>query len=168
MVNFNSSNLINDWNYIRPNFISFKLLKLYLDNCCYNRPFDNQKSIKIRLETEAKLYIQENIKSGEYLMVWSYILDLENSANPFEERKAAIDTWKSLASDDVNENDEIKLLAKNILEQKIKSKDALHISCAVFAKCDYFLTTDNEIIKRMKTFEKIKVLNPVDFVATET
>jgi hypothetical protein len=30
-------------------------LKIYLDNCCYNRPFDNQLQMKIRLETEAKL-----------------------------------------------------------------------------------------------------------------
>jgi hypothetical protein len=72
-------------------------MKLYLDNCCYNRPFDNQKFIKIKLETEAKLFIQEKIKSGEYNIVWSYILDFENSVNPFEERKETIKYWKSIA-----------------------------------------------------------------------
>ena len=29
-------------------------MKLYLDNCCFNRPFDDQSQLRIRLETEAK------------------------------------------------------------------------------------------------------------------
>jgi len=33
-------------------------LKVYLDNCCFNRPFDNQNQVRIRIETEAKLFIQ--------------------------------------------------------------------------------------------------------------
>jgi hypothetical protein len=32
--------------------------KKYLDNCAYNRPFDDQTQVKIALETEAKRYIQ--------------------------------------------------------------------------------------------------------------
>jgi len=41
-----------------------KIDKVYLDNCCFNRPYDEQANISIRLETEAKLYIQEEIKKG--------------------------------------------------------------------------------------------------------
>ena len=33
-------------------------MRVYLDNCCYNRPFDEQDQLSVRLETEAKLYIQ--------------------------------------------------------------------------------------------------------------
>ena len=66
-------------------------MKIYLDNCCLNRPFDNQLDIKIRLETEAKLYIQYLIKKKKLQIVWSYILDFENSKNPFEERKQQIE-----------------------------------------------------------------------------
>lgn len=53
-------------------------MKIYLDNCCYNRPFDDQSQLKIHLETQAKLYIQAKIKEGVYDLVWSYILDYEN------------------------------------------------------------------------------------------
>ena len=53
-------------------------MKIYLDNCCYNRPFDDQSQMKIHLETQAKLYIQAKIKEGIYDLVWSYILDYEN------------------------------------------------------------------------------------------
>ena len=31
---------------------------VYLDNCCYNRPFDEQTQLRVRLETEAKLRVQ--------------------------------------------------------------------------------------------------------------
>ncbi len=40
------------------------MLKIYLDNCCYNRPFDIQEQDLIRLETQAKLAIQRKIKEG--------------------------------------------------------------------------------------------------------
>jgi len=32
--------------------------RIYLDNCCYNRPYDNQSLKAISLEAEAKLYVQ--------------------------------------------------------------------------------------------------------------
>jgi hypothetical protein len=39
-------------------------MRIYLDNCCFNRPFDNQTQLKIHLETEAKLFIQQEIING--------------------------------------------------------------------------------------------------------
>lgn len=35
-------------------------MRVYLDNCCYNRPFDDQRQVRVRLETEAKLRIQRD------------------------------------------------------------------------------------------------------------
>jgi len=32
--------------------------RIYLDNCCFNRPYDDQKQLRIYLETQAKLHIQ--------------------------------------------------------------------------------------------------------------
>ncbi len=42
--------------------------RIYLDNCSLNRPFDNQEQMKIRLETEAKLYIQYFITTDKQLL----------------------------------------------------------------------------------------------------
>ena len=56
-------------------------MRLYLDNCCFNRPYDSQSSIKVNLETRAKLHIQEEIKKGKYELVTSYMLEFENSQN---------------------------------------------------------------------------------------
>jgi len=46
----------------------------------------------------------------------------------------------------------------------IKSKDALHIACAIVSKCDFFLTTDDIILKKMKNYNKIGILNPINFI----
>jgi hypothetical protein len=60
---------------------------LYLDNCCLNRPFDDQSQLKIWLETQSKLYIQQDILIGKYDLAWSYVLDYEIGLSPFEERR---------------------------------------------------------------------------------
>ncbi len=62
-------------------------MKIYLDNCCYNRPYDDQTQIRISLETQAKLYIQDLVKNKKLDLVTSYILWYENSENPFIMRK---------------------------------------------------------------------------------
>ena len=137
---------------------------IYLDNCCFNRPFDDRLQINIRLETEAKLVIQDGIKSGDYALAWSYILDYENSENPFPERKETIVSWRTFASTDTDESDSILEIAEKFHRMGIKAKDALHIACAVIQECDYFITTDRFLIKKLIKFEKIKVVNPLDFV----
>nr|VFJ54444.1 MAG: hypothetical protein BECKFW1821A_GA0114235_104731 [Candidatus Kentron sp. FW] len=62
-------------------------MKIYLDNCCFNRPYDDQSDFRVRLEAEAKLKIQEEIRNRSFRLVWSYLLDYENSKNPFKERR---------------------------------------------------------------------------------
>jgi hypothetical protein len=84
-------------------------LKLYLDNCCFNRPFDDQSQLLVRLETEAKLFIQEGIKNGTFELVWSCILDYENDANPFPMQKRRIRSWKSFAAQDIEISDNVIL-----------------------------------------------------------
>ena len=40
-------------------------MRVYLDNCCYNRPYDDQSQLTISLETQAKLQIQKMIKNDD-------------------------------------------------------------------------------------------------------
>jgi hypothetical protein len=40
-------------------------MKLYLDNCCYNRPYDDQTQERIHLEGEAVLVIINKYKQNE-------------------------------------------------------------------------------------------------------
>jgi hypothetical protein len=43
--------------------------------------------INHKLASEAKMKIQDEIQAGRLGLVWSYILEAENKANPFEEKK---------------------------------------------------------------------------------
>ena len=141
-------------------------MKIYLDNCSFNRPFDDQVQLKIRLETEAKLYIQSKILSGDIFLVWSYILEYENNYNPFPERKEIIEEWKKIANEIILESADIMVNARLLVSMGLKSKDALHVACAIEAGCDFFITTDTGIIKKLINFERIRVINPVQFITS--
>ena len=139
-------------------------MRIYMDNCCFNRPFDDQSDIRIRLETEAKLYIQEKIINREIELAWSYIIDYENLFNPFEERRNTIDKWKSHAIIDIVETGDIINNAGLIRKFGVKNKDALHVACAIEAGCNYFLSTDDSLLQKLSGLDKIKVLNPISFL----
>ena len=44
-------------------------MRIYMDLCCFNRPYDSQAQARIRIETEAKIIIQQKIKDGECELV---------------------------------------------------------------------------------------------------
>ncbi len=140
-------------------------MKVYLDNCCFNRPYDDQSQLRISLETQAKLYVQDLIKSGKLNLVSSYMLWYENSQNPYEIRKKAIseflqkNTSEYIGADNL---DSIKSKAEDIMKKGIKPKDARHVASALLASCDYFLTTDDRLLKYQTT--EMKLMNPIDFI----
>jgi hypothetical protein len=65
-------------------------MKIYLDNCAYNRPFDDQSQIRISLEVQAKLHIQRLIIDKKLELVYSYLSVYENSENPNLEHRNSI------------------------------------------------------------------------------
>ncbi len=140
-------------------------MKIYLDNCCYNRPFDDQTQLKIQLETLAKLQIQKDIRDGKYDLVWSYVLDYENSLNPFEEKRLSIEPWRNIAKTNITETEEILDFAEKLRRSGIKTYDALHISCAVYAGCEFFLTTDRKLLNH--SVDRIMIEDPVRFISEQ-
>ena len=133
-----------------------------MDNCAYNRPFDDQRDIIIHLETEAKLTIQQMIKDNEIKLIWSDVLDYENNDNPFEERREKISEWGTLASGQVMMSDAVIEKAKEYMNVGLRQKDAAHIACAVCGKGDYFITVDRKILN--KPIKDITVIDPIDFL----
>jgi predicted nucleic acid-binding protein len=120
--------------------------------------------MRVRLETEAKLRIQERVGTGEIELAWSYILDYENAANPFEERRAAVALWRTISVADVVENPELLETAKALAALGIPSKDALHVACAIEAGCDYFVTTDDILLRKLSGYTRILAVDPTAFV----
>ena len=140
-------------------------MRIYLDNCCYNRPYDDQTQIRISLETQAKLYIQEMIKNNDIELVTSYVLEFENSNNRFRQKKETIQKFM----DDnesfyvgVEKSYKVNTIANDIQQTGVKEKDACHIACAMLAECDYFISTDDRLLKYQTN--KIKLVTPEEFI----
>jgi len=140
-----------------------RMLKIYMDNCCYNRPYDDQTQLKVSLQTQAKLQIQKEALIGECELVWSYLLDFENSANPYEFKRNAIQEWEHVAKEMVVENEEIIELSNQLKSHGLKTKDALHVACAIYAKADYFITTDDKVLN--KNIGLIDIISPIDYIS---
>ena len=75
-------------------------IRIYLDNCCYNRPFDDQSQLLVSMEAQSKMFIQSMIKKGVFELTTSYMLRYENSRNPYDMRKENIsrfiDTYETV------------------------------------------------------------------------
>jgi predicted nucleic acid-binding protein len=140
------------------------MLKIYLDNCCYNRPLDVQDQELIRIETQAKLAIQRKIKAGEYNLVWSFMSDSENDENPSEDKREAIEPWRWTAGEYCSASDEILSKSREYMKIGMRHKDAVHLACAVESKCDYIITTDRKFFNKNKYVTEIEIVNPVTFI----
>lgn len=139
-------------------------MRIYLDMSVYNRPFDNQSQPRIMMETVAFTIIFQMIEEGNIDLISSWVLEFENSRNPFIIRKTIITYQLGFASYIQKVNESIKKRA-NYLKKKcrLESIDALHLACAEAAGADHFLTCDDDIIKKYKS-RKITVSNPVEFI----
>ena len=140
-------------------------MKIYLDNCCYNRPFDDQTQMRVFLEAQAKIYIQTLVVDKKIELVYSYMSIFENSDNPNKKHFKIISDFFKNATQFVSDTEmqRVEEIAKSVAKQNIKNKDALHIASAILAGCEYFITTDDIILKRYKG-DKITICSPIEFL----
>lgn len=140
-------------------------MRIYLDSCCFNRPYDNQSNQHVSMETRAIQLIQNEIRTGNIELATSYISRYENDKSPFLVKKTYIEDFiQKYSTVYVTNEREVDMvsIAKNIIDIGIKQYDAYHVACAILAKCDYFLSTDKRLL-RYKTHD-MYLLNPVDFL----
>ena len=141
--------------------------KIYLDCCCFNRPYDKQKQLRISLETQAKVDIQHRIANDDLYLVVSTMLFLENSRNKNHEARSYIDHFM-LGHGSVlviSDTQKVKDIRDEIMLTGIKSADATHLASAIYSHCDYFITTDDRLLKYRT--DDIEVINPVQFITED-
>lgn len=143
-------------------------MRVYLDMCCFNRPYDDQSQLKVAMEAQSKLHIQNQIREGKLDLIGSYTLDYEVSRNPYEMRRQSIvqfihDNMRGYVG--AERSDTIKQIADKIMQTGVKEKDAYHVASAIYAGCDYFILTDRRLLKYKS--DRIRLVTPIEFV-TET
>jgi predicted nucleic acid-binding protein len=140
-------------------------MKLYLDVCSLNRPFDDQSQTRVRLEAEAVLSILELAQSDEIEILGSDIIDDELSQMPDSERREKVELLLALASSQLALTLAIEQRATELQKWNIAQLDALHLAAAESARADYFLTTDDDLLRRAKRAGvKVKVENPAKWL----
>jgi predicted nucleic acid-binding protein len=70
--------------------------------------------------------------------------------------------WKKIAKVHCVENEKIIKYAEKLIDLNIRTKDALHIACSVYANSDYLITTDKQLFNL--ELDDIKIINPLTFL----
>ena len=109
-------------------------MKIYLDLCIYNRPFDDQGQPRIAIETMEFLFLLEKTIRKEIRIVNSFTLEYENSKNPMVDRREKIRDLLRIASEYVRYSERLGNRAMEIEKMGFMAMDALHIACAETGK----------------------------------
>ena len=142
------------------------MLKLYLDNCCYSRPFDDLTQEKIYLEASAIETIFRKHVNKEVEIYKSMAIDFEISKINYDNKRRQVeDLYDAMELIEINYSQDIKRRALELKKYNIKDMDALHIAFAESENINYFITTDRLLINASKRVElKLEVINPVEFI----
>ena len=143
-------------------------MRIYLDASALNRPFDDQRLSRNRLEAAAVLAVFEEIDLGEIKLVSSSVLVYENLMSPLVDRREYIATYLTLATTFVTTDTALLKRATEIGAQGIRPLDALHVASAERGGAEWFVTCDDRILRkarRGKVGARLIVGTPVEFVA---
>ena len=145
-------------------------MKVYLDVCCLNRPFDDQRQERIRLEAEAVLLILAYLETKEWQWLSSEIVEDEILQTPDPKRRERVQNLIAHAHESV-------LLTEMEIERAVGLRslgfgdmDALHLACAERGKVDVFLTTDDKLMNRAVRFADqlpFMVDNPLNWLVMQ-
>ena len=141
-------------------------MKIYMDVCCYNRPFDDQSQDRIQIESNAVLMILNLCQIGKCLIYGSDAIRYEIMNNKDDIKRQKVEKLYSIASEHIVSNLSINSRAKEINATGFGVLDSLHLAYSEHAKVDVFLTTDDALIKKTKSTNvlEVRVENPVKWI----
>ena len=141
-------------------------MKVYLDCCCLQRPFDDKSYPRIAVEAEAVLVILSLCESDDLNLISSDALLFEIGRIPDQDRKEASLAILKIAKETLELSQEIEILANKLEVSGLKPLDALHLAFASASKVGYFCTCDDKFLKKAKGFDGLntKVVSPTELV----
>ena len=143
------------------------MLRIFLDACCLNRPFDDQSQARIRLESEAVLLVLSQIEARDHDWVSSESLrhELRRIQDPL--RREQLASLPGFAREEIKIDDAILRRAQGLERLRFDAYDALHLASAEVGRVTWFLTTDDRLLRRARrlgTRLHLAAVNPLDFV----
>jgi len=141
-------------------------VRIYFDNCCLNRPYDDLTSNTVRMECEAILSIIDNCGASDWSYFSSDVLLDEILETADTDKREKVMLLYQAAAEHIGFTETIFTRAKELEKFNIKSFDALHLASAEAAKADVLLTTDHRFINAAKRAgTHIPVRNPLVWLA---
>ena len=141
-------------------------MRIYLDNCCYNRILDDRSNSKIYYERNSIMIILELAEKSAIKIIGSEMLIKEIDDTKDVYKKSVLEMLYSLCSEEIIVDKTILNRAEIIRHSSnIKYKDSIHLACAEAANADVLLTTDIKFMNnsnRIKTYTK--VMNPNQYL----
>ena len=142
--------------------------KVYLDVCTLCRPFDDQRLMRIRLETDAYYLIIKAVQNGELRMIVSpvHIEEIRSIADHQErsELLALLEKFGTMAECDSSKT---RGRAEYFCSRGFGITDAAHVAFA--EECsDFFISCDDRLIRKCRRLNLgIAAVNPVEFCVRE-
>lgn len=143
------------------------MTRIYLDNCCLSRPFDDQSQTRVRAETEAIRLILEAVAGGEWELIRSEVVEIEAGMISDPEQRlqvlalAASGTVRHLIRPEHIER------ARVLIMLGFTDFDALHVASAEAGGAHVLLTTDDGMIRRARRLARevfVRVANPLTWL----
>ena len=146
--------------------IEVQLLRIYLDVCSYNRPFDNQDQDRVYLESESVLTVLAHCQNDNWTLVASDIVDFEINNIKNQTKKEKILELRKIAREWICITKPIEERAVELQKFGIKPFDSFHLALAENSGVDVFLSTDDKLIKASNKLSlNVKVKNPLNWIS---
>ena len=141
------------------------MIKVYLDNCCYNRLFDEEINEKIISEKKTLNRIFKLIIKNRISLYSSKIIDYEIEQMPESIKKSKLNEfYESIGFANIEYSVNIEKRVEELESYNIKYMDAYHIAFAEKEEVDYFVTVDKLLINRARDSNiKVEVVAPEEF-----
>jgi len=142
-------------------------VKIYLDVCCLQRPFDDQREPRVHLEAEAVKIILAGAEAHEHAWISSEVVDYEIGQNPDRDRALKATLLAAYASEKITLEANEVARAGELELLGFGTFDALHLACAESGGVEVFLTTDDKLLKwgqRLADELQVRVINPLEWL----
>lgn len=142
---------------------------LYLDCCCYNRPYDDMSQPRINYEAEMILSILDLAYNKRIKVCGSELLLLEILKMKDVVKRTRVRRLYSMAEGNILLDKRIEETAEEIRSKSsIKLFDSLHLAAAEVNGIDYFITTDDRFLKQAVRLNlRIQIMSPGEWFEKE-
>lgn len=142
-------------------------MKVYLDVCCLNRPFDEASQPRVAIEAAAVVSVLQLIDSGQLTDYSSEMARVEIERMSDGDRRKKVASLLPPTERIIPLSDDLLDASHRVIAMGFDLADAVHLVAAQRMKVDVLLTVDDKLLRRAKRRVDrlgIRVVDPVTFL----